>query len=222
MTRLRFAALTVLLVLVIALPAAAHTEIATTSPEMDSTVTDPPVELVIEFAGDLEAGSPVDVRALDPAGDDLVAGEADIDGRVVTVPLNQAVVPGLIEVDVAFTADDGDDQIESFSFTFDPPAGIASPTEDLTGPPVDPAPTATAEAAPVATPTSTPAPSPTPTPTETATEEEDLISVGDGGVGVLPVVLVVAVAAAAAGVLVLMLRRRDVTAADFTDPDEQR
>lgn len=220
-------------------PASAHTEIVSTTPAADAVVPDPPSELVIEFGGDLAPDGTVEVRVLDPAGDDLVAGDLLVEGRTVTVPLNLAIAEGVHEVDVAFTAVDGDDQVESFAYTFAPPAAIATPTEDLTGPPVDPSPT------------TTPTPTPTPTPTtepevtamsEPATEEagseeaegseEALVSADDGGVGIGVVVLALVVAAAIGAVLVLRMRRpafgdsgvpdRGVADGGVADPDQDR
>lgn len=244
MRLLRPLLLLVVLVLAMAAPAAAHTEIESTTPADGATVADPPSEVVIEFGGDLQPDSPVDVRVLDPNADDLVAGESVIEGRTVTVPLNPAVTEGVHTVDVAFTAADGDDQVQTVTFTYAPPAGVATPTEDLTGPPVDPAPSATAPT-PTPTPTAEPTaptemPSPTtaspttePAPTDTAPTDTasdgsaaDLVSDdGGGGIGVGPVVLAVVLAVALAAVLVVKARRPgvgDTGGAGVTDADEDR
>lgn len=210
MTRLLLP-LSLLLVLLAALPVAAHTDIASSTPAADSTVTDPPSELVVEFVGDLEPGSAVVARVVDPSGDDLVAGEGTVAGRTATIPLNQAVAAGVHTVDVAYTAADGDDQVATFTFTFAPAAGVATPTQDLTGPPVEPATEpatdpvseATGEPATEAAPEAAAAATSDPTPT--ASEAAEPVSAG--GVGALPIV--VALLAIVGTVAVLALRRRD-------------
>lgn len=214
--------LTAAVTALVALPAQAHTQIVASTPEADETVTEPPVEVVIEFGEELDPAGTVDVRVIDPAGDDLVAAPPTVEGAVVTVPLNLAVAEGEHTVDVAFTAADGDDQVESFSFTYAPPAAIATPTATVSDAPVQPAPTTPA-------PTATPTPTPTPTPTEVletetveATEgEEALVSADDGGGGVLPVVLVVAGAVAAGAILLVRLRSPGFDGG-VADPDQDR
>lgn len=152
----------VLLVSVWALPASAHTELDTTVPAADSQVTDPPIEVVLDFTAALLPDSQPAVRVIDPNGDDLVAAPPTLDGATVTVPLNLAVTPGPHRVDWAITAADGDDQTGTFTFTFAPPADVATPPGAV-APTTPPTPTASDTAV-------TPAPAETATPAATTSE----------------------------------------------------
>jgi|GEM_PF-3988927 len=152
----------VLLVSVWALPASAHTELDTTVPAADSQVTDPPIEVVLDFTAALLPDSQPAVRVIDPNGDDLAAAPPTLDGATVTVPLNLAVTPGPHRVDWAITAADGDDQTGTFTFTFAPPADVATPPGAV-APTTPPTPTASDTAV-------TPAPAETATPAATTSE----------------------------------------------------
>ncbi len=154
------------LLLLLALPASAHTELEATVPEDGADVADPPVEVVLDFTSALLPGSEPAVRVLDPNGDDLVAAPPTLDGATVTVPLNLAVTPGVHTVDWAITAADGDDQTGSFTFTFAPPADVATPPGAVVE-------TATPTATPPVTASETPAATPTSEATTPATTPED-------------------------------------------------
>ena len=159
---LRLTVLLLVLVAAMALPAAAHTELESTVPADGASVTDPPTEVVLDFTAALLPGSQPAVRVIDPAGDDLVAAPPTLEGGTVTVPLNLAVAEGVHTVDWAITAADGDDQTGSFTFTFAPPAAIATPPGAAPSPTMRPTPSVTAD----------PTPAPTPTPTLTASPAE--------------------------------------------------
>ncbi len=190
-------------VLLAAAPALAHTELVGSSPAGGSSVVDPPTEVVLTFSQAPSADVPVEVEVIDPNGDDLVSAPPTVDGAVVTVPLNLAVTPGVHTVRYALVAQDGDRQVEELSFTFDPPASVATPTETFTPPGTDasssPPPPTVDPTAPTDPPVATP--SPTPTPTTTATEADLLL--GDGGSSPLLGVVVGALAVAAVGAVVL-------------------
>lgn len=138
-------ALAALLLVVLAWPAGAHTELAASSPADGEEVADPPAVLLLTFTTALLPGGEADVRVLDGAGDDLVSAPPVIDGLEVTVPLNLAVVPGDHVVDWRVVAADGDPVVGSFSYVFAPPAEIATPpgaVAPTSAPPSDPTPAA--------------------------------------------------------------------------------
>lgn len=161
--------------------ASAHTELASTVPAADATVTDPPVEVVLTFTAALQPGSQPAVRVVDPAGDDLVSAPPTLDGATVTVPLNLAVAPGEHVVDWAITAADGDDQTGSFTFTFAPdatpapaaPTAPTTPTPPSTDPTAEPTESGTAESATTAPPTEPETPEPSTSATEPALVQAD-------------------------------------------------
>lgn len=115
-------------------PAWAHTELSESVPAADSTVADPPSEVILTFTSALEPTAPAEVRVMDPNGDDLVAAPATIDGLEVTVPLNLAVTPGAHQVDYIVTAIDGDDISGDLMFFFEPPAEVQNPPTPAAAP----------------------------------------------------------------------------------------
>lgn len=122
----------VLLLIVVVLsswwaPAAAHSELAASTPTDGEAVGDPPSEVELTFTSALQPGSDVEAEVIDPAGDDLVAAPPTVDGTVVTIPLNLAVNPGEHTVRFAFVAADGDRQTDSITFVLDPPQSVLTP-----------------------------------------------------------------------------------------------
>ncbi|WP_370328450.1 copper resistance protein CopC [Euzebya sp.] len=186
-------AVTALLVLT-AIPASAHTELAETVPAEAEEVADPPSEVRLTFTAALQPGSTPEVSVVDPNGDDLVAAPPTVDGVEVIVPLNLAVTPGVHTVEWAVTAVDGHPLSGSYAFAFTPPADVATP----------PVPTATTTATATPTPTASASTPPAPSPSEVD------LAADDGGVSGLWVVLVSVAAVAAAGaVVVTRLRNPD-------------
>lgn len=205
-----------------AVPALAHTSLASSVPADGEAVPDPPVEVVLTFDEALAAGSDVAAEVIDPAGDDLVAAPPTVDGAEVRIPLNLAVNPGPHEVRFAYRAADGDRQTGTITFVLDPPPSVLTPLPAT--PPSSPttpttaatASTPEAEASPPVTPSPSPTPavvgttpslpSPTPLPHDTLSPAA---SVGDGISPVLGTVLGVVALAAVAAVVLVRFRRPD-------------
>ena len=173
--------LALLFALVVATPAAAHTELAASTPADGAVVNDPPVEVVLEFTSALSPDGVPEVTVTDGVGDDLVAAPPTVDRLLVTVPLNLAVTPGLHTVEWTVSAVDGHLLSGTFAFAYEP-AVAPQPVEAA----ATSQPTPTRPAVGVATapsPTPTPAPPPTatdmaaeaPTPTPAATPAEDVV-----------------------------------------------
>ncbi|MGY1772074.1 copper resistance CopC family protein [Blastococcus sp. SYSU D00813] len=187
--RLLVVLLTVATALLVApAPASAHTELESTDPAADSTVTAAPAAVTLTFAGTV-LGADVTVTGPDgPAS----TGPATVEGAVVRVPVSLTAA-GRYEVTWYVTGSDGHPLQGTFGFEHAPPAA--------------PEPTAAPTTAPSTAASPAPETSPTVDPTaddviERASEDDDTGTAG----WVLPVLAAAAVAVGAA--LVLLLRRR--------------
>ncbi len=140
--------------LLVATPASAHDELASSDPVADSTVAVLPAALTLTFSGDLlgDAGA-TQVQVTDAAGTSLVAGAPVVQANVVTQPLTSGAT-GAIMVLWRTASGDGHPVSGQFGFTV---AGAPAPTpgSSTTAPPT----TAPATTAPTiaASPTAVPA-----------------------------------------------------------------
>lgn len=94
----------------------AHDELTGSDPAAGSTVDELPGELVLRYSGDLidQAGA-TEVLVLGPAGEDLRAGDAVVDGRIVTQELTGEAT-GTVTVTWKVVSSDGHPISETFVF----------------------------------------------------------------------------------------------------------
>ncbi|MFE2756868.1 copper resistance protein CopC [Actinosynnema sp. NPDC059335] len=201
MTRLALSALLATLVLLgVAPPASAHTELLSSDPASGASLPQRPVRLTLTFTEPVPAESAtVAVTAAD--GSAWPTGEVTAQGATLTVPLLESTTPaGPHTVSWSVESLDGDFVKGTFAFTVTapPPAATSAPPAATSANPPAPATTSvTATAATitaVATGTSAPA----------ATSGPD----DDGGVPLWVWVLVVAVLAVAGIAVGVALSRR--------------
>jgi copper resistance protein C len=136
----RWAALPVLVVGVLLSTgsvAQAHTALRSTDPADGSTVTGPLPAVGLTFSSGVFLG---DVTVTDPTGDSATAGEATVEGAVVTQPVTLAV-PGAYTVAYEVTSDDGHPLEGRLTFTY---AGPVPPSTAAQAPGT-PVPQATVE-----------------------------------------------------------------------------
>ncbi|HEY7589872.1 MAG TPA: copper resistance CopC family protein [Candidatus Limnocylindrales bacterium] len=142
----RAALLAVALLLLAALPAAAHAELVSADPANGATVQGPfDRPIVLTFSEDLASGSKADLKAADGKTLDSAA----VAGRRMTITLASPLDAGTYTIQWTSVADDGHVERGAVTFTVTPP-------------PPTPIPTPSATAAP--TPTASPTPMPSPTP----------------------------------------------------------
>jgi methionine-rich copper-binding protein CopC len=196
-------------------PARAHTDLASVVPADGAAVADPPIEVVLTFTDPLADSEAAQVEVVDPLGDDLVAAPPVVEGAVVTVPLNLAVAEGVHEVRYVVIAED-EHRLEGVTtFTFAPPADVATPP-DATPTPTAAAPTDAATASdpadavagvaspPEPTPGASSSTGPAPTAAATSTEgAEGTGSASDGGIPPALGILLAVLAMAAVGAVVV-------------------
>lgn len=178
-------ALAAAVVLGTALPAAAHDELASSSPEAGAALTAAPNEVVLTFSGEVLADGAVAV-VRDPSGTDRAGGAPEVLAGTVTIPLQAGLANGAYEVQWRVVSADGHPISGTIPFTL----AAAAPSTAVTTPP---------SAAPTPTETAV-APVPTATP-------EPVASGGDGA-GPLVWIIVAVVIVVVAIVLVVVLRRR--------------
>lgn len=193
----------------------AHDTLTDSSPAEGETLQQPPTQVHLSFSGEvLEMGTNVIVT--DAAGDNWEAGEPTVEGKEVTVPLEDGMPAGSYEVNWRVTSSDGHPISGAIPFTID------APGQDTTeSAPADPAP-ATATTGPQETedPAADPAPttsaaSPETTSDEVASDEaasdeaaSEQESDSDGsGVPWIPIVVVLGLALVAYAVARVVRRR---------------
>lgn len=109
-----FAGVLCMIVLGVAAPASAHTELASSDPSAGATVDGPLDVLTLTFSKPIElAGKGVQV--LDANGD-AIAAEADVAGAVVTVQPTQVLDAGRYGVRLAVRSGDAHPIRDSFAF----------------------------------------------------------------------------------------------------------
>lgn len=170
-------------------PASAHTELESSDPAANSTVTAAPAAVTLTFGGTVLGA---DVTVTGPDGT-ASTGPATVEGAVVSVPVT-VTAAGRYDVTWYVTGSDGHPLQGTFGFEHAPPAA--------------PEPTAAPTTAPPTTPAAAPETSPTINPTANDVIERAAEGDDDSGTPgwVLPVLAAAAVAVGAA--LVLLLRRR--------------
>ena len=136
----RVVLLACLLLVCLAAPAAAHSTLIGTDPDSGATLTEPPQQITLRFDNAIEE-SFGGVQVFSPSGDRMEAGQPEINGTEVRVPLRPLPQPGTYSVVFRIISGDGHPVESDFTFTYRP--------------------------APEPTPTPTPAPTPTPEPTPT-------------------------------------------------------
>lgn len=148
-------------------PAQAHDELIKAVPADKAELTTAPEEIVLTFSGNLTTGQgiPNVIMVRDESDENWADGEAEVDGRNISVPLKEDLPNGTYRVSYRVVYSDGHPEEQMYSFTLANPAAAASPTaseqpdtattsaeseatEQATGSP-EPAST-TAEAAPAA------------------------------------------------------------------------
>jgi methionine-rich copper-binding protein CopC len=148
--------------LIVASPANAHDELASTDPSADSTVDALPEQLTLVFSGELATDpGATELQVTDAAGTSLADGDPVVEGTNVTQTLAGAA-SGAITVLWKVVSSDGHPISGEFGFTV-----TAPPTPTPTSTP-------TASATPIETPTAEPTPTPTETPVPAADENSAL------------------------------------------------
>ncbi len=119
----------VFLTAAVASPAAAHTDLVSSSPEDGQTLTAPPEQVTLRFGEDLlTAGA--QIVAKDDTGVKVGLGPAEVSGTRVSATWPQTADGGVYTVSWRAVADDGHPLEGAFSFTVkaaQPKAASASP-----------------------------------------------------------------------------------------------
>ena len=117
------------LIVLPAAPASAHAELIGSSPKDGATVKTLPRQVQLEFSEEIGTPAFVEVKAAD--GTDVTAGDPDVLGATVTVPLTGAGPAGSYTIDYRVVSADG--HPVSDELTFDVTTG-ASPTGSASAP----------------------------------------------------------------------------------------
>ncbi|MCZ4069132.1 copper resistance protein CopC [Microbacterium sp. NPDC006705] len=188
------------LLLASAVPAAAHDNLISSTPESGSTVGISPAEVSLAFSGELlTATSAVVIEVTSPDGRNIAEGEPVVDGTTVTQALEPETSAGVFTVLWRVVSSDGHPISDQYTYT----------VEAATIPTSTPNPMATTEQAA----------GPSPTATIAGTAGSDVHTGPSGGGEFLPVVAVIGGVVVFGGALVVVLmvgrerRRRDRAAA---------
>ena len=180
-----------------AVPAAAHDQLVSSSPEGGSTVGVVPEEISLTFSGDLITdSSAVIIEVVAPDGQNIASGDPVINGVTVTQPVLPVQV-GVFTVRWRVVSSDGHPISGEYSYT----------VESMTIATSTPTPVATSERTPI------------PAPTSTESTSNPGHGEPSGGGALLPVLAVASGVMVLGAVLVVVLmvagerRRRDKTAA---------
>ncbi|GAA5147119.1 hypothetical protein GCM10025768_06650 [Microbacterium pseudoresistens] len=185
-----------------ALPASAHDELISSTPEVDAVLETAPTEIVLGFSGDVLEGTAT-VVLLDADGTDHVSGAPEVLSGTVTTPVAEGLKAGAYEVRWAVTSEDGHPISGVIPFTID---GAASPEPTNSAEPTTPpSPTATAGPGDSAAPTATPDENGQGLPVAA------IVAIVIGGLVVLGIVIAIVMAA---------LRRRSATGSTGTSSDD--
>jgi hypothetical protein len=120
------------LLLVTALPAAAHNELKSSNPAAGATVDTPPDKIVLTFAEDLIPGKTT-ITVTGPDGANVAAAEAALSGPTATIPITAAHA-GAYTVAYKVTADDGDVTNSKLTFTLALTAATTTTTTTTSAP----------------------------------------------------------------------------------------
>ena len=105
----------------IALPASAHTLLASSDPAIDSTVVTLPSAVSLTFADELVAiGNSNSISVTDENGMELTSGKAEVSGAVLSINLEVSDATGVIKVDYRAVAADGHVIKGDYQFTVSP------------------------------------------------------------------------------------------------------
>jgi copper resistance protein C len=111
--------------------ALAHTELTASDPADGSTVTDPPTEVVLTFAGEVDDGASFTV--VDPSGEEVGTGSLDLEVADRNVLRGQLEVAASGEYTVVWSVvgDDGHEVEGEVTFTYDPEGEASTPDTAL-------------------------------------------------------------------------------------------
>lgn len=194
-----------LLVLILPVAVAAHSELETSAPADGATVPSPFTgPIVLHFSAALASGSKATL--LDPAGTTIATATVDGPGAAMAFALDGGLAPGLYEVKWTTVAEDTDVARGTIGFTVSPAAPTASPTATATATASAPPPVPAA-ASPTASPSAFPANSaPSASPGASTAVGGD--SSRGGGDVVLPILFALIVVGAGAAYLLNRRSRR--------------
>lgn len=178
-----------------ALPASAHDQLISTTPENGSTVTTVPDVITFEFSGEILpegfAATITEESDTSTPPTDWTAGAPQVDGFTLTVPVKPDIPSGTYVAAVRVVSSDSHPIQESFTFTLDLPAD-ATPTDAPT-PSASAEPTADATAEPTTEPTAEPTSAPDATAAPEAEAQSPLPWVIGGGIAAAVIVALVAI-----------------------------
>ena len=110
-----------LAITLVALPASAHTLLASADPAINSTVVALPSTVSLTFADELIAlGDSNSISVIDENGTELTSGKAEVSGAVLSINLVASEATGVIKVDYRAVAADGHVITGDYEFTISP------------------------------------------------------------------------------------------------------
>ena len=110
-----------LAITLVALPASAHTVLASADPAINSTVVALPSTISLTFADELIAlGDSNSISVTDENGMELTSGKAEVSGAVLSINLVDSEATGVIKVDYRAVAADGHVIKGDYQFTISP------------------------------------------------------------------------------------------------------
>ena len=110
-----------LAITLVALPASAHTVLASADPAINSTVVALPSTVSLTFADELIAlGDSNSISVTDENGMELTSGKAEVSGAVLSINLVASEATGVIKVDYRAVAADGHVIKGDYQFTISP------------------------------------------------------------------------------------------------------
>ena len=110
-----------LAITLVALPASAHTVLASADPAINSTVVALPSTVSLTFADELIAlGDSNSISVTDENGTELTSGKAEVSGAVLSINLVASEATGVIKVDYRAVASDGHVIKGDYQFTISP------------------------------------------------------------------------------------------------------
>ena len=111
----------VLAVSLVALPASAHTVLASSDPAINSTVISLPSTVSLTFADDLVAlGDSNSISITDENGNELTSGKLEVSGAVLSINLEASDATGVMKVEYRAVAADGHVIKGDYQFTVSP------------------------------------------------------------------------------------------------------
>ena len=110
-----------LAITLVALPASAHTVLASADPAINSTVIALPSTVSLTFADELIAlGDSNSISVTDENGTELTSGKVEVSGAVLSINLVASEATGVIKVDYRAVAADGHVIKGDYQFTVSP------------------------------------------------------------------------------------------------------